>query len=235
MRGGQDCEKAGFMSSRPLQPWCFKGKSTGISHVTERGNARISHVTDTGNAAGIASERTYGWSRIKGVSGACTWGGQPPGTPRIAQHPAYLDTPVLEPQIGAGCAFARLVGSFESCLAGVLRIGCAIDHIEVAYQSTARRAEPESHQPRAIGDHESDLSCQDVRLRWSSAQKRATAEAGPVCPADPRRHDRVRITILCPVTQSRYASHDCIGAVHPQAESACARRFSPAATSTPRP
>lgn len=129
------------------------------------GNARISHVTDAGNAAEIASEIAYQCSSIKVVSGAWTWGGQPPGAQRIAQHPAYLDTPVLEPQIGAGCAFARVVGSLKSCLAGVLRIGCAIDHIEVAYQPTARRAEPESYQPRAIGDHESDLSCQDVRLR----------------------------------------------------------------------
>lgn len=160
MGGGQDCEKAGFMSLRPLQPWCFKGQSMGISHVTERGNARISHVTDTGNTAGIASERTYGWSGIKVVSGVCTWDGQSPGTHRIAEHPAYLDTPVLEPQIGASCALARVVGFLKSCHAGVLRIGCAIDHIEVAYQPTARRAEPESHQPRAIGDHESDLSCQ---------------------------------------------------------------------------
>ncbi|BET52844.1 hypothetical protein RGQ21_78260 [Kitasatospora aureofaciens] len=28
------------------------------------------------------------------------------------------------------------------------------------------------------------------------------------------RHDRARITILDPVTRLRYASHDCIGAVH---------------------
>ena len=63
----------------------------------------------------------------------------------------------------------------------------------------------------------------------------ATAGAGRACPADPGRHDRARITILYPDTQPRYASHDCIGAVRPQAESACACRFSPAATSTPRP
>lgn len=110
-------------------------------------------------------DRVAQCSSIKVVSGAWTWDGQPPGAQRIAQQPAYLDTPVLEPQIGSGCAFARVVGSLKGCLAGVLRIGCAIDHIEVAYQPTARRAEPESYQPRAIGDHESDLSCQDVRLR----------------------------------------------------------------------
>lgn len=120
------------------------------------------------------------------VSGAWTWDGQPPGAQRIAQHPAYLDTPVLEPQIGAGRAFARVVGSLKSCFAGVLRVGRVIDHIEVAYQPTARRAEPESYQPRAIGDHESDLSLPGCAATVTPCAE-ATPPSAPVVPAPPTR------------------------------------------------
>ncbi|ADI10754.1 hypothetical protein SBI_07634 [Streptomyces bingchenggensis BCW-1] len=66
-----------------------------------------------------------------------TRGGQPPDAQRVAYHPSYLDAPVDGPETVPGRAFTWGGTLLKSLLSGLLKIGYAVDDIELAYEPTA--------------------------------------------------------------------------------------------------